>query len=253
MSAKKDRERRRQERLQGESEAEANARRQRLVKLASAAAFLAIVAVAVLVVISQSQTDGGDSNLEGVAEVNDELRGIPQRGLVLGDSGAAVTLAEFGDLQCPACKAFSEEVIPPVIESKVRSGEAKLAFRNFTILGPESETAAAAAVAAGEQGRGWNFVELFYRNQGFEHSGYVTDGFLTSIAEGAGVRDIARWNRDRKSKQAKSQVSDDTAEANRLGFGGTPSFAVEGPATDGLEPVSASGAGDLEAAIDRAR
>lgn len=251
MSAKKEREKRREERLEHESESEARERRQRLLKLGSAAAFVAIAVVVVLVVISQSQTDGGDTTLEEVGQARSELSGIPQRGLVLGQPEAKVTIVEFGDLQCPACKAFAEEEMPTVIDSKVRSGEAMLAFRNFTIIGPESKTAGAAAVAAGEQGRGWSFIELFYRNQGFENSGYVTGDFLTSIAKSAGVADIAKWNRDRRSEQAKSQVARDTATAERLGFSGTPSFAIEGP-TGVLEPVSTASAGELEAAVEKA-
>ncbi len=232
------------------SEAE---RRQRLAKLASATAFLAIVVVAVLVVIGQSQTDGGDTSLEDVATVRADLAGIPQRGLVLGEPSARVTLVEFGDLQCPACRGFAEDVVPQVIESQVRGGEAKIEFRNFTILGEESVDAAAAAIAAGEQGRGWDFVELFYRNQGFERSGYVSDDFLTEVARGAGVPDIERWNTARQSPRTIDRVAAESAEAERLGFGGTPSFAIEGPATDGLEPLGTpSSAGDLESAIDDA-
>ena len=159
-----------------------------MIKLASAAVFLAVVVVAVLIVVSQNQSDGGGdaSSVEGAAEVERQLSGIPQQGMVLGEPSAKVTLIEFGDLQCPVCKGFAEEVIPPMIESQVRSGEAKLDFRNFTIISQESIPAGAAAIAAGEQGRGWNFVELFYRNQGVEASGYVTDEFLTAIAEGRG-------------------------------------------------------------------
>ncbi len=252
MSAKKEREKRREERLQRESDAGASERRQRLIKLGSAAAFLAIVAVAVLVVLSQSQTDGGDSSLEAVTEVETDLKGIPQRALVLGRPSAKVTLVEFGDLQCPICRDFAEKVLPDLIASKVRSGAARIEFRNWAILGPESETAAEAAIAAGEQGRGWNFIELFYRNQGIEHSGYITDDFLTSIAEGAGVADIARWDQDRGSQQARATARRTGGEAERLGFGGTPSFAVEGPATNGLEPIEAGTLEEFEAAIDGA-
>lgn len=232
----------------------ADERRQRLVKLASATVFLAAVAVAVLIVIDQSQTDGGDTSLEGVAAVRADLDGIPQRGLVLGDPGAKVTLVEFGDLQCPACRGFAEDVLPQVIESRVRGGEARIEFRNFTIIGEESVAAGAAAIAAGEQGRGWDFVELFYRNQGFENSGYVSDDFLTAVARAAGVSSIERWNRVRKSQRTIDRVAAESAEARRLGFGGTPSFAVEGPAAGGLKTLGTSGsAGDLESAIDDAR
>lgn len=229
-------------------------RRQRLVKLASAAAFLALAAVAVLIVVSQSQTSGGDAgNIVDAKLVDEQLAGIPQKGMTLGEPGAKVTLVEFGDLQCSVCKGYSEEILPEVIENQVRSGEAKLDFRNYTIIGPQSTPAGAAAIAAGEQGRGWSFVELFYRNQGAEDSGYVTDAFLTAIAKAAGVADIARWNRDRKSERVLDQVAATTAEAQRLGFTGTPSFAVQGPGTSGLEALGTPGsAGSLESAVEGA-
>jgi len=234
------------------SEAEQE-RRRRVVQLGSAAAFLAVVVVAVLIVIGQSQSDGGDTNLEGADVVRQDLDGIPQQGLTLGDPGAPVTLVEFGDLQCPVCKGFAEEVIPEVIDSRVRGGEAKIEFRNFTIISEESIPAAAAAIAAGEQGRGWDFIELFYRNQGIERSGYVTDDFLTEIARGAGVPDIERWDTDRQNRRVLAAVSAQTAEAERLGLEGTPSFAVEGPATKGLEvPGFLESPAEIEAAIDSA-
>jgi protein-disulfide isomerase len=228
-------------------------RRQRLIKLGSAVAFLAIAAVLVAVVISQSQSDGGDaSNVKDTALVNNQLRGIPQNGMVLGDPSAKAILIEFGDLQCPVCKGYAEEIVPEVIAGPVRRGEAKIDFRNFVILGSQSTDAGAAAVAAGEQGRGWNFVELFYRNQGLEDSGYVTDEFLTAIARGAGVPDIAQWDADRKSEAVLREVSRTTSQASSLGFTGTPSFAVQGP-NGALEPIGTPGsASDLESALNQA-
>lgn len=253
MSGRGDREKRREERL-GEEERVGAGRREKLIKAGSAAAFLALVAVAVLIVVSQSQTSGGDSgNIRRASEVNRELAGIPQNGMVLGQASAKASALEFADLQCPVCKGYSEEVLPQIIENQVRSGEAKIEFRNYTIIGPESTPAGAAAIAAGEQGRGWNFVETFYRNQGGEDSGYVTDGFLTAIARAAGVPDIAKWNSDRKSERVLAEVARSTSEAKGLGFTGTPSFAVEGPGTSGLEPLGTpESAGALESAISSA-
>lgn len=254
MSGKSSREARREERLRAESEGDRDERRKRLLQIGSAAAFLVIVAVAVAVVITQSSSDGGDTDLEDVDLVKSDLQGIPQNGLTLGEKSAKVTLFEFGDLQCPVCKSYAEDIIPEVVDSKVRSGEAKLEFRNFTILGEDSTTAGAAAVAAGMQGRGWNFTELFYRNQGIEASGYVTDDFLTEVAKGAGVPDIARWNKDRNDQSgALREVQDSTEEARRLGLTGTPSFAVSGPGSAGMEVLGTPGdAGTLERAIEEA-
>jgi protein-disulfide isomerase len=253
MSGRSAREERREQRLQAEGEGERQERRKRLLQIGSAAAFLAVVAVAVAIVVSQSGTSGGDTNLEDVGLVKSQLSAIPQSGTVLGRSQAKVTLFEYGDLQCPVCKAFSEEIIPEVINSEVRGGAAKIEFRNFTIISQESIPAGAAAVAAGMQGRGWSYIELFYRNQGAEASGYVTDAFMTEVARGAGVPDIAKWDKDRKSAKVLEEVRDTTAEAQRLGFTGTPSFAVEGPGTSGKETLGTPGsAGALEEAIEAA-
>lgn len=253
MSGKNSREERRQERLRAESEGEQGERRKRLLQIGSAAAFLVVAVLLVLIVISSNKTSGGDTNLEDVGLVKNQLQGIPQSGMVLGDPRAKVTLFEFGDLQCPVCKGFSEEIIPDVIASKVRSGDAKIEFRNFTIISQESIPAGAAAIAAGKQGHGWTFIELFYRNQGPEASGYVTDEFLTEIARGAGVPDLAKWNKDRKDSATLADVKRTSEEAERLEFTGTPSFAVEGPGTKGLETLGTPGsAGALEEAIEDA-
>ena len=162
--------------------------------------------------------------------------------MTLGEPARRSTLVEFGDLKCPVCKAFSEEVIPQVIESKVRGGSARIEFRNYTIIDAESTPAGAAAIAAGEQGRGWDFVELFYRNQGNEPIHYVTDEFLTAIATKAGVPDIARWNRERKSKRILAEVARTTRGSRKARFrrdavvrGRRPGDRRPGSARDFLE------------------
>lgn len=227
-------------------------RRTRLLQLAAGAAFLALAVVLVLIVIATSGGgDGGDTKLEGVKSVHRRLAGIPQEGMVLGDPKAPVEVVEFADLQCPYCKAFTEETLPPIIENQVKNGEVKVAFHNFTIIGEQSLPAGAAALAAGAQGRGWNFVELFYENQGAEDSGYADDAFLEAVAKGAGVANLGKWNAERGKFTA--EVEETTAEAQRLGFDGTPSIAIRGPQTDGLEAIETPGStGDLEDAIEAA-
>jgi len=254
MSNKREREKRREERLQEETKVDSGERRTRLLQLGAGAVFLAIVAVVVLIVINGNSDSGGDpQNLEGVETVDNLTKGIPQQGMVLGDPKAKVELIEYGDLQCPVCKAYSEEFLPQIIENKVKSGEAKVIFRNFTIIGPQSSTAGAAALAAGAQGRGWEYLELFYRNQGTENAGYADDDFLTAVAKGAGVKDIAKWNEDRKSTKFTDEVAATTEEAERLGLTGTPSFAIKGPNSNGLELLgSPSSPDETERSIEEA-
>jgi protein-disulfide isomerase len=256
MSDQDDREQRRDERLEAEVKAAEAARRHRLLQLSVGGAFLAIIIVVVIIVVAGS--GGGDkggesSNLSDVGEVNTLLTRIPQTATVLGKPGAPVKIFEYGDLQCPYCKENAETVTPPIIENAVRNGEASLTFRNFIIIGPDSVPAGEAALAAGAQGKAWNFIELWYRNQGEENSGYVTEEFIESVGKGAGIPNLAQWNKERKSKKYKKTLEETTKQAQKIGFEGTPSFAVEGPNSKGLELVGTpETTGQLEEAIEKA-
>jgi protein-disulfide isomerase len=228
-------------------------RRSRLLRLAAGAAFLALAAVLVLIVITAAGSgDGGDTHIEDKAAVAKLLDGIPQRQMTLGNAAAPVELIEFGDLQCPVCAAYSEQVLPKIMETQVRKGTVKIDFRNLTIIGPESVGAGAAALAAGAQGRGWSFVDLFYRNQGDENSGYADDdAFLKAIAKAAGVRNLTKWDAERAEMTTK--VEETSQEAANLGFDGTPSFAIKGPQTGGIRLLGfPESAGELESAIEEA-
>lgn len=252
--------RRRQERQEQEANAEAQERRQRMIRLGVVALFAAIIVVGIMVAVSQSGSDDedavglgaattaatstgadtdtgeggaeGGSDVAGVDEVNELLAGLEQDGTVLGGPDPEVAIIEFGDLQCPVCRVFSEDVVKPLIENEVRDGTATIEFRNWTILGEDSVVAAKAALAAANQGRYWQFVELFYANQGTENSGYVSDRFLLSIAEAAGVKDIDQWEADRQSGKLDAELAQINEQASNAGFGGTPSFMVQGPGGD---------------------
>jgi protein-disulfide isomerase len=227
-------------------------RRQRLLQLAAGAAFLVLAVVLVLIVVnSSSGGSGGDLKLEGVREVNKMLKGIPQYGLVLGDEEAPVELIEYGDPQCPVCKGYAEEVLPPIIQKQVRSGRLKISYRIFPIIGPQSAPAGTAALSAGYEHLGWNYLEIFYRNQGEENSGYADEDFLAAIAKAAGVRNMKRWEKGLETLAFESEITAEQAE--KLGFTGTPSFAIVGPGTDGVEALGTPGSTEaLEEAIAQA-
>jgi protein-disulfide isomerase len=231
-SRKAQREQARQERLQREQAEAAAQRRRRMVQLGVGGGLAAAIIVVIAIVVSQSgggSSGGSATDVTAKADISKQLAGIPQRGNVLGKPGAKVRIVEFGDPQCPVCKAFSEQVAPQIIAGPVRSGAADYQFEPWLIIGPQSKPAADAAMAAGEQGRFWNYIELFYRNQGEENSGYVTDDFMTAIANGAGVPDIAKWDQARQSGQWDAQYKANNRRAGQLGFTGTPSVYVQGP------------------------
>jgi protein-disulfide isomerase len=256
MSNQRDREKRREERIAAESQAGRSDRRTRLLQLSAGGVFLAIIVVVVVIIVAGSGggSSGGDpSDVAHVAEVEKMLTGIPQNANVLGKAGAKTTLIMYGDLQCPICKEYIEEVLPEIIATNVKKGETRLLYRDFIIIGPQSVPAGEAALAAGAQGKGWTFIQLFYRNQGEENSGYVTEDFIESIGKAAGIPDIAKWNKERKSGKYKKTVEATTSQATKLGFTGTPSFAVEGPNSNGLELLGTPGSTEvIEEALEKA-
>ena len=76
---------------------------------------------------------GDDGKLDGArltAAIRPYVQGPPPKNeMVLGHPKAPVELVEFGDLQCPVCKGFAEEILPPIIENQVKNGEVKIDFR----------------------------------------------------------------------------------------------------------------------------
>jgi protein-disulfide isomerase len=231
---KQRRDRLREERHAAEATETSGLARKRRLQYLIIGAFAAAAVIVALILISQSGGDdngggGSPSNVQGAQQVNSELAGVSQSATVMGDTSAPVSVIEFGDPQCSSCKFFSEKVAPDLISSEVKPGNVKYEFRPFLIIGPDSKPAMKAALAAGEQNRFWNFLQLFYLNQGGENSGYVTDDFLTTIAKGAGVPDINKWNTDRNDSKWDAVIQQGSTQAQSFGFNGTPSIVVQGP------------------------
>ena len=225
----------REKRLKAEASAQGADRRKNLGKIIGISAFLAVVAVVIVVVALSS--GGGNGGGDGNKDWEAQLAGLTQSGNMLGEANAPVTLVEFGDLQCPICKQYADEILPDVITGPVREGTANMEFENWAILGPDSSLAAKAALAAGEQNKMWSFIEAFYANQGLEGSGYVTDDFLTDVANDAGVPDIDKWNVDREDPALDAELTRIDATATNNGFSGTPSFAIR-EADGSLTPIA---------------
>lgn len=157
------------------------------------------------------------------------LDGIPQHGVTLGNPAAPVALLEFADLQCPFCGAVNGVVLPPLIQQFVRTGRVKLVFRDLQFVGPDSERLGKAAEAMGMQDRLWQFVELAFGRQGQENSGYATDAYLTRLMREIPGTDVAAALAARDSPRVLEALQRASAQADRLGVRGTPSFFLVGP------------------------
>jgi protein-disulfide isomerase len=235
LTRKQRREQARAERKAIEEEHAASAtRRTRLAWLGGALAIVVVVVVVILVATGGSSSapapkPGTETSNKTVAEVEKLVGGIPQSANVLGNPNAPVTLQYFGDLECPICKEFTLGAFPSIIQQWVRSGKLKVEYRSLETATREPEvfkTQQVAALAAGKQKKMWQFVELFYHEQGEEDSGYVTESYLQNLAEQVPGLDLTKWSSDRNDPNYTNQVEADAQAANNAGFTGTPSFLV---------------------------
>jgi protein-disulfide isomerase len=218
----------REARLAAERDEAAKAKRGRLLRLGGALAVLAIAAVLVAVLAGGGDDGGGGGDggdLAGVGDSRAMLQGIPQDGTRLGDPDAPVVITEFADLQCPFCRQYAEQVLPQVIEQYVRSGQVALDLRLLRFIGPDSDRGARAAVVAGREDKMWHFVDLWYRNQGPEGSGYADDDFIRSLASASNVPpDKAIDGISDESTEAPLAKAEQ--EASDAGISSTPSFLI---------------------------
>jgi protein-disulfide isomerase len=187
----------------------------------------AIVLAGILIGVSVGGSGGG-SKTSGTAATQGLFKGIPQQGLSLGSPTAPVTLAEYGDLQCPICRDYAVATLPTIVRDYVRPGKVRLEFRGLAFLGADSDKALKAVVAAGAQDRGWNMLDLLYRNQGQENSGWVTDSKLRTLAAAIPGLAVGKWLSDSGSPATASTIAKMRAQAVAL-MGSqirTPTFEV---------------------------
>lgn len=162
------------------------------------------------------------------------LRGIPQDGLALGNPKAPVTLVEYADIQCTYCAVFARDAFPTVAEY-VRAGKVRIVFRGLAFIGPESETALRAVLAAGEQDALWDVLHGLFLRQGEENGGWVTESLLRGLGRGAGI-DAQLMLAQTDSPAVERELAAAQAAAQKAGVPGTPFFQA-GPTGGMLEQL----------------
>ncbi|MGW6568516.1 DsbA family protein [Streptomyces sp. NPDC054975] len=202
-----------------------------------------------VVSFTASQPDSGGSSGSSAAEVSvdpsagvyPELEAYARRDasdkLAVGRADAPVVLIEYADFKCGYCGKFARDTEPELVKKYVDNGTLRIEWRNFPIFGEESEAAARASWAAGQQGRFWEFHKAAYA-EGAKEKGFGKDQ-LNALAKEAGVPDLARFAKDTDGAAAREAVSKDQEQAYSLGATSTPSFLVNGRPIAGAQPMEA--------------
>jgi protein-disulfide isomerase len=172
----------------------------------------------------------------GAAATTALFKGIPQRLNQLGNPDAKVTMIEFADLQCPYCRDYTVGALPAIVKEYVRTGKVKLVFSGMEFIGPDSDRALRAVYAAGLQGRMWNYLDLLYKSQGAENSGWVTDGLLRQVGDSIPGFDTAKMMADRSSPDVEAALTASSQQASSAGVNQTPTFFA-GPTGGRLQHI----------------
>lgn len=168
-----------------------------------------------------------------------------------GPANAPVTIVEFGDLECPSCKAEApvlRSILPMFYPDKVR-----VVFKDFPLesLHPWARTASDAArcVYRQDHDKFWKVYDWFYETQ----DQITPENLNDKVLEWAGKNDIdtAQLGRCISTKASDPDVAQNMAEARALIVTGTPTLFINGRKTSGVEWDTLQHIIDIE--LDRAK
>lgn len=150
---------------------------------------------------------------------------------VEGAGNKGVTLIEYGDFECPACKAYY-----PIIKQikQTYKDDIKFQFRHFPLVQshPNAMAAHRAAEAAGKQGKFFEMHDLLYENQDSWKAQTGTSSSAAStqfetFAQQLGL-DMVKYKSDVASESTNNIINADRREGNAIGANSTPTFVING-------------------------
>lgn len=130
-----------------------------------------------------------------------------------------VEVVEYGDFQCPTCKA----AVPGVqMLLKHFEGRIRFAYRHFPIedAHPYALCAAEAAECAGGQGKFWEMHQVLFRNQS-----HLDRKHLHRYAEELGL-DMSRYRSEMDGESYRHRIREQMENARRSHLRATPGFFV---------------------------
>ncbi len=145
---------------------------------------------------------------------------------IKGNPNGSVTLVEYSDFQCPACKSYF-----PLVEQLVGefgSTTLRFVYRHFPLpQHPNAVPAAEASEAAAKQGKFWEMYKvLFEKQENWETSGDAKSIFIT-YAQDLGL-DVEKFTADMNSEEVKELVNTSFLSGKKADIQATPTFYLNG-------------------------
>lgn len=187
---------------------------------------LIVFAVIAMMWLSEKATPSGVGPV-----LSEEIAGALSTDRVKGAESAKVTIIEYSDFECPACAAAA-----PLIKDLLSEygNDVRFVYRHFPLPSHRnSEVAAYAAEAAGEQGKFFEMHDLLFEKQDEWRAGDPT-GKFREYAALLGL-DTEKFVVDMNSGEVKSKVAADKASAYGARINATPTFFVNGKSIVGID------------------
>jgi protein-disulfide isomerase len=139
---------------------------------------------------------------------------------VKGPADGRITIIEFSDFECPYCSLAVKEVYTLMA---AYPKDMKLIFKQFPLsMHPNAPLAAAASLAAKEQGKFWELHDLMFAN--FRK---INRDNILIWAKQIGL-DMERFKNDLASTKYQAVIQKDVADGEAVGVYGTPAFFING-------------------------
>ena len=142
-----------------------------------------------------------------------------------GDVNAPVTMVVFSDFACPYCTKFAQE-IDPELADLVADGTLRVEWYDLAQITDSSPLAAQAGIAAGEQGKFWEFHDAVYAAADPTGHPQYSEQSLVDFAAKAGVPDLDKFRATMRDPLTVTKVSSAKEQAHQAGITGTPTLFI---------------------------
>lgn len=196
------------------------------------ALFLVLFVGVVLVAKNKNAPKTADGSTS-IAE-NGHVRNVGSQGNDATNSAEkaqkSVTLVEYGDLQCPACKAYH-----PIVKGLISAfpEQLKFVYKNFPLsaLHPNAMNAAIASEAVNKQNKYFEFTDILYDHQEEWASLPDPSSKFEEYVKSLGL-DLAKYKEDLKDPELPKLIESHRSEGINNGVTGTPTFFLDGNRID---------------------
>jgi len=153
-------------------------------------------------------------------------------GRAMGDPNAPVVIEAYEDFQCPACRTYTTDIEPRIVETYIASNKAYYIFRHLPFLDnnvvtKESDQSANASMCAGDQGRFWDYHDMLFANWNGENQNAYSNKRLVAFADALEL-DMNAFNQCFEENRFAAEIKADEDAAKSFQINGTPTVLVNG-------------------------